>query len=200
MGKVRPSEPTRLQVEVALGALTGGTARYEKRLSDLVGLYRDEAAFEAVLAASGSEPVYWVESSTLDTDDGALTIGVSTVAPGRIGDEYAMTRGHIHGHHAAAELYYGLSGRGVMLLETLAGESRAIEVVPGVAVHVPGHWVHRSINVGREPFSTLFCYPSNAGQDYEVIARAGGMRQLVVAGDAEGWRLRDNPNHGGYGA
>ena len=200
MSRRQPAEPARLQVDVALGALAGSNARYEKHLHELEGLYRDEAAFTAALQSAGPEPVYWVESSVLDTDEGALTIGTSTVAPGRIGDEYAMTRGHIHAHHAAAELYYGLAGRGVMLLETLEGGSRAIEVVPGTAVHVPGHWVHRSINVGSAPFSTLFCYPSDAGQDYGVIAAAGGMRQLVVTGEADGWRLRDNPQHRGYGA
>jgi glucose-6-phosphate isomerase len=96
-----------------------------------------------------------------------------------------------------AELYYGLAGRGVMLLETTTGETRALEIRPGVAVHVPGHWIHRSVNTGDEPLSTLFCYASDAGQDYSVIGDAGGMRRLVVA-TSDGWGLRDNPDHAGY--
>lgn len=193
------SEPIKLAPDLARGLLAGSTERYEKRLADLVGLYRDAEAFRAAVAKDTGDPVYWVESSTPDMDSGALTIGLSVLQPGRIGDEFVMTRGHIHSKHAAAELYFGLSGHGVMLMDTTDGRSSAIEITPGVAVHVPGHWVHRSVNVGDEPFSTLFCYPSDAGQDYSVIADAGGMSQLVVADDGNGWALRDNPDHTAYG-
>ena len=108
-----------------------------------------------------------------------------------------MTRGHLHVKADRAEVYVGLTGRGVMLLETLDGQSKAIEVGPGEAVYVPGHWVHRSVNVGTERFATLFCFASDAGQDYEIIARAGGMKQLVVA-HGDGWTTRPNPDHAGY--
>jgi glucose-6-phosphate isomerase len=69
---------------------------------------------------------------------------------------------------------------------------------PGEAVHVPGHWVHRSVNVGEEPFVSLFCYPADAGQDYALIAEAGGMAQLVVTDGDGGWTTRPNPRHVGY--
>jgi glucose-6-phosphate isomerase len=195
---IQPAEPVRLRPDAALGALAGGNDRYEKALRDLRGVYRDERAFEAVLKADDGQPVYWVESSTLDSDDGALTVGVSSIRPGRIGDEYAMTRGHIHARQECAELYYGLSGHGVMLMETLAGETRAVEITPGVAVHVPGGWIHRSVNVGDELLTTLFCYSTTAGQDYGVIGDAGGMRMLVVGDGADGWALRENSHHTEY--
>lgn len=193
------TDPIRLEPELTAGLLTGSTERYEKRLTELAGLYRDSSAFRAALEADSGDPVYWVESSTPDTETGALTIGISVLQPGRIGDEYVMTRGHIHERHSAAELYYGLRGRGVMLMDTIDGRSSAIEVTPGVAVHVPGHWVHRSVNVGDEPFTTLFCYASDAGQDYSIIGNAGGMSKLVVVDDHGGWTLRDNPDHRAYG-
>ncbi len=191
------TEPIRLTPDVLLGLLAGNNGRYEKRLAELEGLYRDDAAFRSALESDDGEPVYWVESSTPDTEPGALTVGISVLKPGRVGDEFAMTRGHIHAQHSAAELYYGLSGRGVMLMETVDGRTSAIEITPGVAVHVPGHWIHRSVNVGDEPFTTLFCYPSDAGQDYGIIGDAGGMAKLVIA-DGEGWALRDNPDHRAY--
>ncbi len=139
-----------------------------------------------------------MESSTVSDAPGALTVGVSSLRAGTIGDEFAMTRGHIHVVDGAAELYYGLAGRGVMLMETLDGQHRALEVTPGVAVHVPGGWVHRSVNVGEELFSTLFCYGTDAGQDYEVIQRAGGMSTLIVCGADGEWTARPNPEHRGY--
>ena len=70
-------------------------------------------------------------------------------------------------------------------------------MTPGKAVYVPGHWVHRSVNVGAERFATLFSYAADAGQDYAIIERAGGMRSLVEV-DGAGYRVRENPDHRGY--
>ena len=85
-----------------------------------------------------------------------------------------------------------------MLLETVDGRSEAVELTPGEAVNVPGEWVHRSVNVGDEPFVTLFTYATDAGQDYQLIADAGGMKNLVVADARGGWAVRPNPDHTGY--
>jgi glucose-6-phosphate isomerase len=190
-------EPAALDVDALGGALRGDAERYEKHLADLAGLYADGDAFSAALGDADDEPVYWVDSSTVERGEGALTIGVSVLRPGRIGDEFAMTRGHLHAVAEHAEMYYGLSGTGVMLLDALDGRSRAVPIGPGVVVHVPGGWVHRSVNVGDDLLVTLFCYATDAGQDYGLIERAGGMSTLVVAG-ADGWTTRPNPRHKGY--
>lgn len=181
------------------GSMRGRSGGYDKRLGDLDGVYRDGSAYAAEVERRGAdEVVYRVEVNEVAQGPGALIVGTSTVEPGRVGDEFALTRGHLHARADRAELYHCLSGRGVMLIDTLAGDSRAIELVPGDAVHVPGHWVHRSVNVGPEPFVTLFCYAEDAGQDYGLIAAAGGMRQLVVADGRGGWTTRANPDHTGY--
>jgi glucose-6-phosphate isomerase len=86
-----------------------------------------------------------------------------------------------------------------MVLETVAGESKVVPVQPGQAVYVPGNWVHRSVNVGSERFVTLFCYAADAGQDYSIIERAGGMKSLVVAQGGR-WAVAPNPDHRGYRA
>ncbi|WP_037081226.1 glucose-6-phosphate isomerase family protein [Pseudonocardia spinosispora] len=190
-------EPGALLVGVD-GALHGRTGGYQKRLGEMAGVYRDAAAYRRALDEHGAgQVVYHVEEHRNSGDEGALIIGTSILQPGSYGDEFAMTRGHLHRKADRAELYHCLSGRGVMLLETLDGRSRALPITPGAAVHVPGHWVHRSINVGDEPLVTLFCYPADAGQDYELIADAGGMAQLVVR-DEDGWTTRPNPDHTGY--
>jgi glucose-6-phosphate isomerase len=180
--------------------MRGRSGHYEKLWKQLAGVYQDEDAFEAALVARGAGAVaYRVEENRVGRGDGALILGTSTVLPGVIGREYAFTRGHLHVKADRAEVYHCVAGRGVMLLETLAGESRAIPISPGVAAHVPGHWIHRSVNVGTEPLVTLFVYNEDAGQDYAVIARAGGMKQLVVVADGAGWRTVPNPRHRGYG-
>ncbi len=196
---VNITQPVKLTLLPQQGALSGNNGRYEKFLTDLAGLYRDQAAFEAALAADGGAPVYWVEASNTEPTAGGLITGISVLEPGRVGDEFAMTRGHIHAAHEYSELYACLAGHGVMLLETIDGQSQAVELRPGEAVYVPGHWVHRSVNVGSDRFVTLFCYGSVAGQDYGIIERAGGMKNLIVATE-EGWATRPNPDHVGYAA
>jgi glucose-6-phosphate isomerase, archaeal len=181
------------------GGMRGRTGGYDKRLGDMGGVYRDAAAYAAAVAEHGADHlVYRVEEHRNADGPGALIIGTSTLQPGRYGDEFAVTRGHLHARADRAELYHCLSGQGLLLMETLDGRSRAVPLGPGDAVHVPGHWVHRSVNTGAEPFVTLFCYPADAGQDYALIAEAGGMSQLVVDDGAGGWTTRPNPDHTGY--
>ncbi len=193
----QPVSPVSLTMLTRDGRLDGSNGRYEKFLVDLEGLYRDEDAFREARSGDDGSPVYWVESSQTEDGPGGLITGISVLEPGRIGQEYAMTRGHLHATADRYELYVGLSGRGVMILETLDGRSEVIDIVPGKAVYVPGWWVHRSVNTGSERFTTLFCYAADAGQDYSIIERAGGMKSLVVV-DGDGYRVEPNPNHRGY--
>jgi glucose-6-phosphate isomerase, archaeal len=181
------------------GSMQGRTGSYDKQLRDMRSVYRDSAAFEAAVAQHGEDfLVYRVEEHRNIDGSGALIIGTSTLLPRRYGDEFAVTRGHLHTKPDRAELYHCLSGHGVMLLETLDGRSRAVPLTASEAVHVPGYWVHRSVNVGDDPFVTLFCDAADAGQNYGLIADAGGMAQLVVADGDGGWTTRPNPDHIGY--
>ena len=183
----------------SLGRLLGGrSGRYEKRRHELEGLYQDAEAFARYAREEHDGLAYWVDESRVDQGEGALIIGLSVLLPGVIGREYAMTRGHLHARSNRAELYYCVAGRGVLLMDDLHGATRAAELTPGRAVHVPGEWVHRSVNIGTEPFSTLFCYPADAGQDYEIIRAAGGMREIVVVDESDGWRTVPNERHTGY--
>lgn len=195
--EVRPVPPVALTLRPDEGRLEGSNGRYEKFLPDLDGLYRDAVAYADRLATDDGSPVYWVETTQTEDGPGGLITGISVLEPGTVGQEYAMTRGHLHAVADRSELYVGLSGRGVLVLDTLDGRSEVVEVAPGKAVYVPGYWVHRSVNVGAERFVTLFSYAADAGQDYAIIERAGGMRSLVVT-DGEGYAVRENPEHRGY--
>jgi glucose-6-phosphate isomerase len=185
-------EPASFAVAVADGRLAGASGRYEKRLRDLDGLYGDALAFDTVLQRDADKLVYEVSDFRPSESGGDLIFGVTRMEPGRIGQEFFLTRGHIHARADRPEIYYGESGRGVMLMESLAGETRTIEIVPRSICYVPPYWIHRSVNVGEEPLVMTFCYPSDAGQDYEIIARSGGMRHRVVSDGAAGWTLAEN--------
>lgn len=193
-------QPTLLEI-LATGELHGNTGEYTKQVGDMAGVYLDSEAWEREVAQNGADTlVYSVQEQCYDSGPGALIVGTSTVLAGSYGDEFALTRGHLHTLSDRAELYYCLSGRGVMLLDTVDGQSTAIELTPGKSVNVPGQWIHRSVNVGAEPFVTLFCYSADAGQNYEIISDASGMKNLVVKDGMHGWKLVANPRHVGYTA
>ena len=105
--------------------------------------------------------------------------------PGRVGDEYFMTKGHLHAWREAAEFYIGLSGEGVMLLED-EGQRRKPDgsLRPNSAVYVPGKTAHRTMNTGRAPLTYLGVYPAKAGHDYAAIA-GRNFRCVVVERDGQ---------------
>ncbi|WP_433046807.1 glucose-6-phosphate isomerase family protein [Dactylosporangium sp. CS-033363] len=176
--------------------LANRTGRYEKRLADLDGLFADSGAFAARLAHEADRVIYHVDEFRPSDAAGDLITGISTLSPGKVGEEFHMTRGHIHAQHDRAEIYHCLSGHGLMLMETLDGQTVVTELHPGVIAYVPPVHIHRSVNVGDTDLVTVFCYPADAGQDYGIIARAGGMRHRAVASaGAEHWRLKENPDY-----
>lgn len=190
--------PAELTIDARTGVVSNATGHYEKRLRELAGVFRDQSAFAAEAERDPERLMYEVYEHRTAERPGELIFGTSILQPGRIGREFNVTRGHLHRLADRSEIYHCLRGRGVMLMETLDGHAEAIDLEPGRTAYVPGHWIHRSINVGDEPLVTLFCYPADAGQDYEVIATAGGMRLMVVDDGAGGWRKEPNPDHRGY--
>jgi glucose-6-phosphate isomerase len=120
--------------------------------------------------------------------------GTSVLQPGAVGDEFFMTRGHIHVRADRPEIYVCESGHGVMHMEAPDGETHPLPMRPGSIVYVPPYWVHRSVNVGPEPLITVFCYPADAGQNYGIIEQSRGMRTLIVR-DGGGWKEIENPRY-----
>jgi glucose-6-phosphate isomerase len=188
-------EPGRCVVNVSDGALENCNGRYEKRLADLSGLYANQMAFDSLLRESGNPVVYSVEDYRLSSKPGDLIFGLTSMAPGYVGDEFFLTRGHIHAEADRPEIYYGQNGDGLMLMESPDGESRIVEIRPRTICYVPPFWIHRSVNVGHENFVMTFVYPADSGQDYEIIARSGGMKQRIVRTESSGWKAVPNENY-----
>ena len=187
-------EPVSCQVDLDSGNMTNGTGRYTKRFRDLEGLYADPAAFAGMQAEWADRVVYNVGEFRPREASGDVIFGVTRMVPGKVGDEFFLTRGHIHKNADRPELYYGQKGRGVMLLESPEGEVRAVPIGPMTACYVPPFWIHRSVNVGDDELVMIFCYPADAGQDYGIIERSGGMRARIVDDGSGGWMQVDNPD------
>jgi len=168
------------------------TARSTKRmLSQMKGMYCDEAAYEQALA---QQDVVVYEFYEMDAPFafGHLACGTSITYPGTVGDEFFMTKGHFHDPIDTGEVYYCLSGKGVMLLENPEGDVRVFEFAPGQAVYVPPYYAHRSINTGSEPLVSFFTFQADAAHDYGTI-ETKGYRKLVLRAPDGGYQVVDNP-------
>lgn len=166
----------------AATGIIDGAPLVQRRLADLRGCFADARAFEAALAG-GNPLIYSVASVEPASGAGDLHYGVGVVQPGRIGDEYFLTKGHLHRWREAAEFYFGLAGEGAMLLEDEhTGASRLVTLRAGEAVYVPGHTAHRTINTGAAPLAYVGVYPAAAGHDYGAIAKSN-FRCVVVERD-----------------
>lgn len=166
-----------------------------RRLSDLKGQFFDEAAFNAMIHKEDSV-LYEVFAIKRPEVEGELLMGISIVHPGKVGREFFMTKGHFHQVLDTAEMYYCLQGEGLMVMETLEGETAIKELLPGKVLYIPPRWAHRSVCTAKhQDLVTLFVYPGNAGHDYGTI-ETKGFRKLVVESD-DGVEIIDNPKCGG---
>jgi glucose-6-phosphate isomerase, archaeal len=161
----------------------------------LDGIYADQPAFDRLAETFGNAMAYRVDEARFTDQASDLITGISALEPGKVGQEFFMTRGHLHQRADRPETYYCLAGHGILLLENLAGEIKAMEMRLGSLVYVPPFWVHRSVNVGDTVFATLFSYPADAGQDFEIVRQAKGFQQLVVSGENGDWKLAPNPRY-----
>jgi glucose-6-phosphate isomerase, archaeal len=163
-------DPTSAQIE--------GAPMIERHLSQLEGCFADASAYTAALKHKDAL-VYSVSSFEPASNPGDLHIGLGQLMPGRVGSEFFLTRGHLHTWREASEIYIGLSGDGLMLLELEGGEATAVPLRANSIVYVPGHTAHRTVNVGSSPLTYLGIYPAQAGHDYAAIA-ANNFRQVVI--------------------
>ena len=163
----------------------------KRHLSKMDGQYLDQAAFENKLSNDDSL-LYEVYELKRPEVAGEILHGISIVHPGKVGNEYYMTKGHYHTVLETAEIYYTLKGQGYMVMETPEGDWAVEKLKPGSVLYVPPRWAHRSVNIGKkEDLAMFFAYPGDAGHNYATI-ETQGFRKLIleVNGKAE---IVDNP-------
>lgn len=170
--------PEGVAIDGSSGAVTPATGGYAKRLSEMRGLYQDAGALEAVIAA-GSDPITY-EVAEYRKPGSDVFFGTTTMHPGKVGQEYFLTRGHFHERRDMGEVYYTQSGTGILLLESRDGVSKTVDMRPGICAFIPPDWAHRSINVGADKLVFVWVCNPQAGHDYGEILKKG-MRKLVVA-------------------
>lgn len=179
-------------IDLKDGTIPNATSVQTQRLADMRGLFADRQAEAALLAQN--PVIYQVFNATNNPkDEGQLLYSTTVIYPGKVGDEYFMTKGHYHAKGDRAELYYCLQGEGYLLLQTPEGKVNAQAMAPGAASYVPPYWGHRTVNTGPSNFVFLAVFPADAGYDYKTIAERG-FSALIVAKNGQ-TQVVPNPNY-----
>lgn len=172
--------------------LSKDKASLKRQLSEMKGMFNDSYAFEKKLKEK-DEVVYEFFDMAVPSSEKEVAYGTSITYPGKIGNEYFMTKGHFHTILDTAEVYYCLNGEGYLLMENPEGDCELQSLTPGNAVYVPLRYAHRSINISAtEPLVTFFAFPGHAGHNYGSIEKKG-FRKLVIEQDGKPIII-DNPN------
>ncbi len=188
---MRYMNPFVTEVDFASGKLSAPGYVIQRKLSDMASMYADEAAARRTLADEGDRLIYEVQGVELPDEEGQIPHCTTRILPGRIGDEYHMTKGHYHARREQGEVYFGLSGRGCLVMQTETGETSVVQMIAGSAAYVPPFWAHRTVNVGDEDFVFFSVWEARAGHDYGAIER-DGFRKLVLMRDGQP-TVVDNP-------
>jgi glucose-6-phosphate isomerase len=168
-------------VELALNnfEMKGEPIIYQLRqLKDLAGIFLDQ---KAVSEMNPESPVYSVQSwmPVREGTPGGLFFGASTLMPGKVGNEYFMTKGHFHAQSDRAEFYWGIQGKGMLLLMDRDRNTWGEEIYPGSLHYIGSEIAHRLANTGDENMVVGACWPSDAGHNYEEIAANGFSARLL---------------------
>jgi glucose-6-phosphate isomerase len=141
-------------------------------------MYANEVATEEAIE-QGDPLLYEVYQYDVPSETGQLLVVATVIQPGKVGDEYYMTKGHFHEKEDRAEVYLGLQGQGHLLLETTDGRFEALPVEPGTITYIPPYWAHRMVNTGQEEFVFFGVYPADAGHNYGDIENRGFAKVLL---------------------
>lgn len=152
--------------------------RLSRQLGDLEDIFNDKQALQALPADT---TVYEVASyfPVPDGTTAGLFFGITYIHPGKVGDEYFMTKGHFHKLRDRGEIYICIEGEGMLILMDEQRQTHAEKMYPGSIHYINGHIAHRTANTGNTVLSFSAVWPSDAGHDYDTISTEGFSKILV---------------------
>lgn len=177
-------------LDLETGILEKRNSEVIRKASDMRGFYQDSEALERMIEEG--DPTIYEVYGVVNEGEGELCYAITVLHPGTVGREFFMTKGHYHEKRDRGELYIGIRGEGLLLMQN-GDEVKWVEMRRGTVVYVPPYWAHRSVNTGDDDFVFLAIYPGDAGHDYGSIAEKG-FSKVVVKGE-EGYEILDNPRY-----
>jgi glucose-6-phosphate isomerase len=173
-----PTDPFAIDIDLEEGTMPHATRRQIRRASDMRGYYQNEQALQDLIDKEHDPLHYEVLEFPVPEEPGHLMFCVSRLQPGKVGDEFFMTKGHYHAQPQTGEIYLCLRGEGYMMMKNSDGRWVAEPMRRGSMVYVPPCWGHRSINTGTEPLVSYCVYPADAGHNYGDIQQEGFPRRI----------------------
>jgi glucose-6-phosphate isomerase len=149
-----------------------------KTLQDLKLVFRDSSALSKLTPSCEVYRVRWWSPVNPGTE-GGLFWGLTSLQPGKVGDEYFMTHGHFHANRKRAEFYGTVAGSGMLIQMNTERRTWGEIMTPGSLHYVRGENAHRIANTGNDPLIVWACWPTDAGYDYKPIADQGFSASLV---------------------
>ncbi|MFQ5892564.1 MAG: glucose-6-phosphate isomerase family protein, partial [Candidatus Methanofastidiosia archaeon] len=132
-----------------------------KKLQDMRDYFLDLKEFERF---AKENPIVYEVYEHENSGEENLSFATTILYPGKVADEFFMTKGHHH-EKKRGELYYGISGEGIVLIQK-KDEIKKLNLKRDSLIYVPPGFAHRTINIGDEKLVFLAIYPSDAGHDY----------------------------------
>ena len=86
-----------------------------KTLADLRGVFHNCEAYEQM----SPDTLLYEVTCHLPVEEGTpggLYFGITRIYPGKVGDEYFMTKGHFHANMNRGEYYWGVEGEGRLIM------------------------------------------------------------------------------------
>lgn len=116
--------PISVQFDFAAGEFSPQEKSVERKVSNLSMMFQNKVAAEKMIKA-GDPLVYEIFYYGFKTSVSDMALGTTRIQPGKVGDEYFMTKGHFHEAQDQPEIYFCIKGEGYLLMETHADDFQA---------------------------------------------------------------------------
>lgn len=92
--------------------------------------------------------------------------GLTVIEPGKIKNEFFMTKGHKH-KPAAEEIYMLISGKGKLIIQDTK-KLKSFDLKKNKVYAIPKNSAHRLVNTGKQKLEVLTIYPKGLKNDYSI--------------------------------
>jgi glucose-6-phosphate isomerase len=175
--------PTSVQLDIHDGKFEPCLELEQRKVSDLAKMFSDKAAIEDILRR-GDRLVYEIRYYPFFTSNSDMALGTTIIFPGKVGNEYHMTKGHFHEREDQPEVYHCVQGEGVLQMMTREGEYVSAPWKADTITHIPPQYAHRVVNTGTFPLVFVAVFHVAAGHEYGPIEQRG-FRYKVVEKDGK---------------
>lgn len=173
--------PVSVQIDITTGEFTPCPELVDRKVSDLARMFYNQEAVRGIID-TGDRLVYQIRYYPFITSRSDMALGTTIIYPGKVGDEYHMTKGHFHESDDQPEIYHCVQGEGFLQLESRDGDYHAVPWKAGTITHIPPQYAHRVINTGSSPLVFVASFHVAAGHNYRLVEQRGFRNVIVERG------------------